>query len=58
LKLGRQFDDGFHVALADGSVHFFADATDPNVVRALITSNGGEIITPDMVRSDPQPAAE
>jgi Sigma-70, region 4/Protein of unknown function (DUF1559) len=57
-KLGRQFDDGFHASFADGSVQFFGNAKDPNVVRLLITSNGGETITPDMVRSDPQPPEE
>jgi hypothetical protein len=46
-KLGRQFDDGFHVAFADGSVWFLNKESDPQVLRALITSNGGETVTAD-----------
>ena len=46
-KLGRQFDDGFHVAFADGSVRFLNKESDPQVLRALITSNGGETVTAD-----------
>jgi hypothetical protein len=47
--LGRQFDDGFHAAFADGSVRFFGNGTDPNLLRALITSNGREAISGDKV---------
>jgi hypothetical protein len=47
-KLGRQFDDGFHAAFADGSVRFLGNWTDPKLLRALITSSGGEAITGDM----------
>jgi hypothetical protein len=56
-KLGRQFDDGFHTAFADGSVHFFGNATDPDIVRRFITRSGGEIIFADMLRDQPLPAA-
>jgi hypothetical protein len=49
LDLGRQFDDGFHAAFADGSVRFFGNGTDPNLLRALITSNGREAISGDKV---------
>jgi hypothetical protein len=48
-KLGGRFNDGFHAALADGSVAFIRAgrpcATDANL-RAMITANGGEIIIP------------
>ena len=37
-KLGRQFDDGFHAAFADGSVRFLGNANDPDIVRRLITT--------------------
>lgn len=46
-KLGRQFGDGFHVAFADGSVRFLNKESAPQVLRALITRNGGEIVTAD-----------
>ena len=65
-KLGRQFDDGFYGALADGSVRFFGkNTTDKNFLRPLITCNGGEIInfaqehvtpSPDAPRDEPAPA--
>ncbi len=57
-KLGRLFDDGFHVAFADGSVRFVGNANDPEVIRRFITRSGGEIITADMLRGAPQPAEE
>jgi RNA polymerase sigma factor (sigma-70 family) len=56
-KLGRQFDDGFHVGFADGSVRFVGNATDPDIVRRFITRSGGEITTADMLRDQPLPAA-
>ncbi len=64
-KLGRQFDDGFYGAMADGSVRFFRNDIDKDFLRALITCRGGEIITfadervvprPDAPRVDPTPA--
>ena len=36
-KLGRQFDDGFFGAMADGSVRFFGNNIDKDFLRALIT---------------------
>ena len=44
-KLGRQFDDGFHALFADGSIDFFRNDVSPGLLRALITSNGREIIS-------------
>lgn len=34
--------DGANVAMADGSVRFLRTATDPRVLRAISTANGGE----------------
>ena len=41
-ELGGQFEDGFHVAFADGSVRFLSNKIKPILLRALITRNGGE----------------
>ena len=49
-KLGRQFHDGFHTAFADGSVRFLSSKTNPNILRALITRSGGEVITADQLQ--------
>jgi hypothetical protein len=38
---------GAHGALADGSVHFLSDLTDPNVLLALVSRSGGEVATTD-----------
>jgi hypothetical protein len=46
-ELGGLFKDGFHAAFADGSVRFLNKKVDPEVLRALITSNGGEVIRHD-----------
>jgi prepilin-type processing-associated H-X9-DG protein len=35
---------GVHVLLADGSVRFVSKNTDPNIVKSLVTRNGGEVI--------------
>jgi prepilin-type N-terminal cleavage/methylation domain-containing protein/prepilin-type processing-associated H-X9-DG protein len=37
--------DGANVLLADGSVHFLAASTDINIVAALITRAGGEVVS-------------
>lgn len=34
----------FHALYADGSVRFFAKAPDANVMKALLTRNGGEVV--------------
>lgn len=35
---------GVHVLMSDGSVHFISSATDPNIVKAMTTRDGGEQI--------------
>jgi RNA polymerase sigma factor (sigma-70 family) len=50
-KVGGQFDDGFHVACADGSVRFLSNAIQPSLLRALITRNGGEDVSLDELRA-------
>jgi hypothetical protein len=43
--LGGPSADGFVAAVADGSARFFRrEATPPNVLRALLTRAGGEVI--------------
>jgi hypothetical protein len=37
---------GFNVAMADGSVHYISDSIDETLLRAMITRNGGENVTP------------
>jgi hypothetical protein len=43
-KLGGLFPEGFHAALADGSVKFLGRKIDEKTLRALITPAGGEKI--------------
>lgn len=43
-ELGGFFDNGFFAAFADGSVRFISSKIDPQVLRALITVAGGELI--------------
>ena len=49
-ELGGLFEDGFHVAFADGGVLFLSKNLDPIVLRAAIMSNGGEILSSDAFR--------
>jgi hypothetical protein len=42
--LGGVFPDGFHYALADGSVHFCKKRFRENVLRLMITRNDGHIL--------------
>jgi RNA polymerase sigma factor (sigma-70 family) len=57
--LGRLFGDGFNAAIADGSVRYLSTALNPQVLRALITSNGGEVISPDQLDPpNPKPIEE
>jgi len=51
-KLGRQFPDGFHAAFVDGSVLFLRKDLSPDVLRSLITSDGGEIVDKNALRTD------
>jgi len=46
-KLSRLFEDGICVAFADGSARFLSKEIDPEVLRALITSSGGEVVNFD-----------
>jgi prepilin-type processing-associated H-X9-DG protein len=43
-KLGGFFSGGFNAAYMDGSVHFFSKVPELNILRALITHQGGEVI--------------
>ena len=44
-ELGGQFKDGFHALMAGGGVRFLRRQIKPEVLCALITSNGGEAIS-------------
>ncbi len=57
-KLGRQFRGGFHAALADGSTRFLSAALKEQVIRALITRDGGERIALESLDVDEKPAEE
>jgi hypothetical protein len=48
--LGGLFEDGFHVAFADGAVLFLSKNLNPNVIRAAITRDSGEILSSDAFR--------
>jgi hypothetical protein len=52
-KLGGVFADGFHAAVADGSVWFFKKSLDPAALRALISPNGGEVFDWDKLPARP-----
>jgi prepilin-type processing-associated H-X9-DG protein len=43
-KLGGFSPEGFNAAFCDGSVRFLSNAIAEQVMRALITRNGGEVI--------------
>jgi hypothetical protein len=43
-RLGGQFDEIFHAAMADGSVRSLPKRMDERILRALITASGGEVI--------------
>ena len=40
-----RFDNGSYFIFADGSVRFLHETTSPRLLRALLTRNGGEILT-------------
>jgi len=44
-KLGGHFKGGFIVGMGDGSVRFVRDTMKEENLRALITANGGEVVT-------------
>jgi len=48
-ELGGVLDGGFSVATVDGRGHFLSEATDPIVLGALITANGGERLSDDVL---------
>jgi hypothetical protein len=43
-KLGGHYSDIFIAALCDGSVRIIHQSVDPNMLRALITRDGGEVV--------------
>jgi hypothetical protein len=45
-KLGGLFADGFHAAMADGTVRFVPRGAEEKAIRAAITPRGGEAIEP------------
>lgn len=42
--------NGFLALFADGSVRFIGATTEPGVLKALFTRNGGEVIAPDAIK--------
>ena len=42
-ELGGYSSGGFQVAIADGSVRFIAEVIDQQILKALLTSRGGEV---------------
>jgi hypothetical protein len=45
-KLGGLFADGFHAAMADGTVRFVSRGAPEELIRAAITPSGGELPEP------------
>jgi hypothetical protein len=46
-ELGNVSPDGFDVAFVDGAVRFISKTVNPQVLKALITRSGGEVISTD-----------
>ncbi len=46
-KLGGHFNNGFNALFCDGSVRFIRESVNLRVLRALITRDGGEVISSD-----------
>jgi prepilin-type processing-associated H-X9-DG protein len=46
-ELGNFSPNGFNAAFADGAVRFISKAVNPQVLKALITRSGGEVISTD-----------
>jgi prepilin-type processing-associated H-X9-DG protein len=45
--LGGHFPGGFNALMCDGSVRFIKESIHPSVLQALVTRNGGEVISSD-----------
>ena len=45
-EMGSRHPGGVHVLMADGTLQFLPDDTDPKVLRAMLTIAGGEIVEP------------
>jgi prepilin-type processing-associated H-X9-DG protein len=45
LGAGSKHPGGFNVSMADGSVRFFKNSISPATLRAMVTRNGGEVVT-------------
>jgi hypothetical protein len=54
-KLGGLYADRFLALFADGSVRTIGTKTPPEVLRAVITPNGGEIVDPSAWEDDGRP---
>jgi hypothetical protein len=52
-KLGGLFRDVFHAAFADGNVLVLTKQYDEAILRAAITSNGGEVTNLDNIEANP-----
>jgi hypothetical protein len=46
-SLGRADKDGFNVVMGDGYARWVKKSVDPNILKAMITRNGGEVVTLD-----------
>ena len=46
-QLGGHFPGGFNALMLDGSVRFVKETIAPLVLKALITRNGGEVVSGD-----------
>src|SRR5262249_50049517 len=46
-EVGGFTPEGFNAVFADGAVRYITKSINPNVLKALITRDGGEVISPD-----------
>jgi hypothetical protein len=55
-RLGGFWSPGFYAGFADGSVRFLSQAIAPSVLRAILSRNGGEVISADALNvAEPPP---
>jgi len=47
LGMGSKHPGGLNALMADGSVHFIKTSISPQVLKALVTRNGGEVVSSD-----------